>query len=746
MTVALSTQHRDRGSKKKRTKPKDEKYTVKHLQSRTNNLVLSEEALSNYLLLRSNLFSLIPVEENTCKCTNINGDMEKKNDNRLNFNKLDKIHRRLYLHCSNTCGSTMVQLLESKYIKPTIEQTRKFVLQMFSLHEHNTVSRDQIVEVFHCAVLDVANAACALVFPIEESDNKSFLKHALMAIFTVVRGIVTDLSKQTMKQSNKKDYRIKALYLAPTLHYLVPKLTKFSQHAENTKLSLGSSADAFKRCLEYFEINYQRFGLSKDLVHAWMRQLSEQEQIDCPNIRYTMKPTPSPHSGCLVNFSDISNFKEHSKASQTVTCQLHISGWPNCTECECESCVRVNNTYQNPYDKKRQKTKHENQDKMVELKKIYSLSLLDKKTINLLRYKGCVLMEKVLCLLCPKHLQHDSIGNNQTDSHRIISFRLTSFYLFHFLLQDGRLRSKDMHAVILACISLAGKNEDHMISISRLLQKSQGLLHDSDQLLPSLVKAYEFQLVSLCGFFLDTTNVHPLSFIHDFKRKLKLSDEVGGILEDLVTCVGYTHSALCLLKRPREVLAAIYFKFEKKEKNFKWISRLQDILGFDEMTGFVMKQISRHMEDVESYVASLQTNHSHPKLNPPDIKALIKSAREITHINSSTKHSFNEQVVKDEKQVTTENSPKLSPQDSPFTRCSLTIELPFQSPLIKFEDYMEEDIGLSFSQCSNNTNLSYTVSKLFNGIAIHEYTCHHLFIHTLGITKYNKTTTISFKK
>lgn len=593
---------------------------VKHLQSRTNNLRLSDSNLKKYSLLRLTLFKKVGV-----RCP-------EENDS-----SSDLSSSGLYLHCSNNCGSIL--LCKSKPTDVAWESVRKFVFEMFELSDDTSFAREQIIESFHCAILDVADVVCALITPISNKDDDSssrFLKRALMALFAIVRGVATDLSKQ---ENSTRTFRIKAPHLAPTLYYLVPMLTKFSQHSckSNIRLRIGDTLSvALQKYFIKLKEKHEEFGLNNALIEAWIRQLSDQEGNDhsyCQN----SASTPSPHSGCLISPSDIGAC--HEVINQTeYSCKASTNGWSNCTECRCASCTRVKSTYQNPYDKKRRKMLHESKTRIREIDKINLLPALNKDELNLLRFEGCIYIERLLLKLCPAHNTNTSVSIDSGLLHRFTMFRFTSFYLLHFFLQDGRIKSSHIKAVVLACVSLAGKTEDYMIPIMRLIQKSKDIPCPSfsnettNDISSSVVKAYEFQLVNLCGFFLETSSIHPYSHLQDFQNRLKLSKESICKLESFVNDVGYTHSALCLLKSPWLALAAMYLRMGESEIfSFKWISGWQDHLGLNGIMSVVMKEMSRYMEEVAVYVRNL----------PP----------KITFIGAPSIHVFMNNVELKEKQM-----------------------------------------------------------------------------------------------
>ena len=237
------------------------------------------------------------------------------------------------------------------------------------------------------------------------------------------------------------------------------------------------------------------------------------------------------------------------------------------------------------------------------------------------------------------------------------------------MLEHGRIKAEDIGACILASISFASKIEDYTVPISRLLRKSREIKPPPSNEFVSqknevssvyLVKVYEFQLASMCGFCLDTKKLHPLSRIDEFEQKLGLDTAITSQLKRKITDASYTHSAFCLLEEPLLILAALYSNMADMqviEAKKGWT----DILKFDTTTNYLVKKMAAIMEDVGDYVRC-KISGIEPLKEPHDLEYLLRAVDKKEKIVKK-KYQSSPHQQKSESPPNTSSISSLSPFD-----------------------------------------------------------------------------------
>ena len=90
------------------------------------------------------------------------------------------------------------------------------------------------------------------------------------------------------------------------------------------------------------------------------------------------------------------------------------------------------------------------------------------------------------------------------------------------------------------------------------------------------LQAYEFQLLSLFGFHVEAAASHRSAYVDEFAKEFQFEERETYELENLILDTDFTHSSLCLLDKPKLVLAAICFKMN--ERNYR--GNIRDLFTF----------------------------------------------------------------------------------------------------------------------------------------------------------------------
>lgn len=548
--------------------------------------------------------------------------------------------------------------------KNLVDSVRDFAMQMFLICADDEDARN-LAEAVHCAIIDSSNIACALVCPVVAGKSSiRFLRWALMSLFVVLRGICTSLSRELQ-------CKVKPANFLPTLYKIVPLLTKFSQHGDGlAQLRLGGTqGKSLSKFLLHFLQNRSELGLQKSLIQVWLRQLATQEGWGAPDVKLlslssSQYPTP-PINTVMKVTGQASNEKPLSSADSQ-SCAHNSGGW-NGDECNCNFCSQSKKSYQNLHDKAcntvdcttgktLQDSSGISEENLSPSDVIREIPKLSRSEGNALRYDGCIYMAKMLRILTGNR---QSTGDNEPtktyDTRCEMIFRLTSYFFYHFLICHGKIRREHLGAAVLASISLGGKNEDNLISIARLIKKSRGLPpppgnendtanSEGKDVISSelndpvasifMVKVYELQIMNLVGFCQDTSSIHPISYLAEFRCLLGLDSKAEELLISIIDDKSYTHSGLCLLDQPRVVLAGIYFLACDK-MGINMHQHWADILDINGGSAYVVREVAKHMWAVRDHVQSRQTisstsNSKQDETNEagaPDIIALAKRIR-----------------------------------------------------------------------------------------------------------------------
>ena len=235
-------------------------------------------------------------------------------------------------------------------------------------------------------------------------------------------------------------------------------------------------------------------------------------------------------------------------------------------------CVGVRRTFSTIRKQKTTSTNgtkplHEQKADVFEM--IAKAPQLNEKQKATLRYEGCVFMDKLLHRIC---------RDRESDRHQKVFF-LSSYYCFHYMLENGQYLKEHLISMVVSSILLAGKEEDFLVQIPRLLRLSQeikqsyanysiGVSQDdekSKRISPAsscLVQTYDFQVLSLFGFHVEAAASHPSAYVDEFEKKLHFEERDTYELENLVIDTDFTKSSLCLTDGPKLILAVICFKMK----------------------------------------------------------------------------------------------------------------------------------------------------------------------------------------
>ena len=198
---------------------------MKYIQSKINNLGVSEENLKKYEELCEAFFDLMGMEQllkskssvsiNAQTVAQIEKQIEQSGKNgidRKNSKKQVNITQLYFSSRRNDLRRNFIVWRKNKSKNwKTVDQVRSFAAQVLSISKPNDLSLtdagnqsfaydcEEVISVFHCACLDVAEVARSLVchIPVKEdmesSNSMKFLQKAIMNLFTMLRGVITDI-------------------------------------------------------------------------------------------------------------------------------------------------------------------------------------------------------------------------------------------------------------------------------------------------------------------------------------------------------------------------------------------------------------------------------------------------------------------------------------------------------------------------------------------------------------------------
>jgi len=305
-------------------------------------------------------------------------------------------------------------------------------------------------------------------------------------------------------------------------------------------------------------------------------------------------------------------------------------------------CVGVRRTFSTIRKQKTTSTNgtkplHEQKADVFEM--IAKAPQLNEKQKATLRYEGCVFMDKLLHRIC---------RDRESDRHQKVFF-LSSYYCFHYMLENGQYLKEHLISMVVSSILLAGKEEDFSVQIPRLLRLSQeikqsyanysiGVSQDDEEskrIAPAssvLVQAYEFQLLSLFGFHVEAAASHPSAYVDEFAKELHFEERETYELENLILDTDFTHSSLCLLDEPKLILAAICLKM--KERNYRDNLRdLSSLLGMEFSSEWRVKTFHNFMVKVGIYSETLRKSNrlldESSDMIPPCIKGMLRDIYKV---------------------------------------------------------------------------------------------------------------------